>query len=160
MATSCTKSDSSESTAFDSLLQVLLSESVPLITVDELSSIRQEVTILDARAPEEYNVSRIPGSVHAGYDEFNIAAIKHIPKDEQIVVYCSVGYRSEKIGEQLLQAGYRNVKNLHGGIFAWVNQNRLIIDDYGETDRVHPYSLFWRVWITSDKITISRSPRK
>lgn len=158
MISSCSNTDSSESTAYNSLLQTLLSGSVPIITVEELSKIHDDIVILDAREPDEYSVSRIPGAKHIGYNEFNIDEIEHLSKDEEIVVYCSVGYRSEKIGERLQQTGYTNVKNLYGGIFAWVNQHQPVINENGLTHKIHPYGLFWQMWITNNDLTISQKP--
>jgi rhodanese-related sulfurtransferase len=153
MAASCDNSEKTESTAFNSLLQLILSDSVPTISVTELSRICEEVTILDTREAEEYNVSRIPGSVHAGFDEFDITKMDQTPKNTPIVVYCSVGYRSEKIGEKLKNAGFQNVRNLYGGIFEWVNQQQTVVNDDGPTNKIHPYGIFWSTWINSDKIT-------
>lgn len=158
MTSSCSSTDSSESTAYNSLLQTLLSNTVPVIRVDELIKIQDEVAILDAREPNEYSVSRIPGSVHIGYNTFNIDDIEHLAKDEEIVVYCSVGYRSEKIGERLQSSGYTDVRNLYGGIFAWVNQQQPVMNENGLTDKIHPYGLFWRMWITNKDMTISQKP--
>ena len=44
-------------------------------------------------------------------------------KSDTIVLYCSIGYRSEKIGEKLVEMGYGHVFNLYGGIFEWVNRD-------------------------------------
>lgn len=158
MTSSCSSTDSSESTAYNSLLQRLLSGSVPVITVEELSKTEDEVVVLDARESDEYSVSHIPDAKHIGYNAFSIDEIEHLTKDKKIVVYCSVGYRSEKIGEKLQEAGYSNVKNLYGGIFAWVNQRQPIINETGETDKIHPYGLFWKMWITNSDLTISHKP--
>lgn len=152
MASSCNYTDDSESILFNSMLQTLLSDTVPYISVKELNQVRDKVTILDVREAEEYNVSRIHGSVHTGYDEFNFDAVEHLDKDEPIVVYCSVGYRSEKIGERLQDAGYKNVRNLYGGIFSWVNQNQDIVNERGPTNELHPYGLFWSTFITNETI--------
>ena len=59
-----------------------------------------------------------------GYEDFKITRLPEVDKNTPIVVYCSVGYRSEKIGEKLRKAGYTNVTNLFGGLFTWANENR------------------------------------
>jgi hypothetical protein len=63
-------------------------------------------------------------------------------------VYCSVGYRSERIGEKLLKLGYTDVVNLYGGIFEWKNQG---LDVYNSsnypTDSVHTYNKSWGKWL-------------
>ncbi len=58
-----------------------------------------------------------------------------IGEESKVVVYCSVGYRSEKIAEKLKAAGYKNVFNLYGGIFEWENQNLPVYDSNGEPFR-------------------------
>ena len=39
-----------------------------------------------------------------------------------IIVYCSIGVRSEDIGEKLKELGYTKILNLYGGIFDWKNK--------------------------------------
>lgn len=160
MTASCNNNGKTESTAFNTLLQVVLTGSVPTISVSEFSRIRDSATILDARKAEEYRVSRIPGAVHAGFDEFDISMMDNKAKDSPIIVYCSVGYRSEKIGEKLEEAGFENVRNLYGGIFEWVNQNQLIVDDNGRTDKIHPYNKFWSTWINNKNIDTATMDRR
>jgi rhodanese-related sulfurtransferase len=73
--------------------------------------------LIDSREKREFEVSHIDNAVWVGYDTFKMKRIKHIPKDQKIVVYCSVGYRSEKIAEKLIKKGYTKVSNLYGGVF-------------------------------------------
>ena len=157
MAASCHPDKKTESLAYDTLLKVMLSDSVPAISVQKLSSNKDEFIILDAREPEEYEVSRLPGAVHVGFEDFNIEDLPDIPKERPIVVYCSVGYRSEKIGERLTGAGFSNVRNLYGGIFEWVNQGQTVVNDDGAVSKLHPYNMFWGTWITSDSVTVTKT---
>ena len=131
---------------FDEMLQLLLSNSVPQITVEELEQM-DGVCLLDAREWEEYKVSHIEGAQHIGYDKLNKEILKNIPKEQTIVLYCSVGYRSEKIGEQLQKMGYTNVYNLYGSIFEWVNQGNPVVNESGTTTRVHTYNKRWSKWL-------------
>jgi predicted sulfurtransferase len=65
-----------------------------------------------------------------------------------VVVYCSVGYRSERVGEHLLAMGFKDVKNLYGGIFEWVNNGQAIVDRNGKfTNQVHTYNKSWSKWL-------------
>jgi predicted sulfurtransferase len=58
-----------------------------------------------------------------------------------------VGVRSEKIGEKLIAAGYKNVLNLYGGIFEWVNQNHPVYKQNGvQTAEIHTYDNNWERW--------------
>ncbi len=64
-------------------------------------------------------------------------------------MYCSVGVRSERVGEKLQQAGFKNVRNLYGGIFAWKNKGYVVYNQQNEpTDSVHAYNRYWGQWLT------------
>ncbi|TDQ33303.1 rhodanese-like domain-containing protein [Zeaxanthinibacter enoshimensis] len=121
------------------------SGSIPYIQVDELA--RDDKTLrLDAREKEEFLVSHLPGATWVGYKDFDIETVlDYVPdKDTEIVVYCSVGVRSERIGEDLKEAGFTNVKNLYGGIFGWKNAGYPVMDPEGNpTQKVHAFSKSW-----------------
>ena len=71
-----------------------------------------------------------------------------VTAEDTVILYCSVGYRSEKAGEKLLEKGYKNVLNLHGGIFEWKNSGYEVVDPKGEhTDRVHTYNKEWSEYL-------------
>ena len=72
-------------------------------------------------------------------------------KNTPIVVYCSVGYRSEKIGEKLRKAGYTNVTNLFGGLFTWANENRPLKNKADQPTRaVHGYGKAWSKYLSPE----------
>ncbi len=133
-----------QSKNFEDMVDELVEGSVPLAKPD---SCPENALFLDAREKAEFDVSHIPGALYIGYDDFDIHALDSISKKRELVVYCSVGYRSEKIGEKLLEAGYENVTNLYGGIFLWVNEDREVVNDEGPTKRVHAYNYLWGNWL-------------
>ena len=136
------------SSAFNSMLQILLSHSVKEISVETASLQRQDYVFLDTRARNEYDVSHIDGASWVGYDDFLISSLDTLDKNSPIIVYCSVGYRSEKIAEKLSENGFSNVQNLYGGIFEWVNQKLPIVDsDQLSTFRIHAYDESWAIWL-------------
>ena len=126
-------------------------DSFPLIQPETLQSkINKKVplVILDTRELNEFNVSHIPGSVYFGYDNKNWKSLDKIPKDAEIIVYCSIGVRSQNIGRELSDKGYNNVKNLYGGVFLWADQKRSLEDTSGKsTNKVHGYNTFWGKWV-------------
>lgn len=137
--------------AFDRTIDRLISHTVPLIDVKTLSKDMDKYLLLDARERSEYEVSHLEGALYIGYDHWSIAVLDGVDKDQPIVVYCSIGVRSEKIGEQLQQAGYRNVKNLYGSIFEWVNQSYPLVDKAGyPTKNIHAYNWLWGKWVKND----------
>lgn len=129
------------------MLQSLLSHSVVEVPVPAAHAGRDSVTFLDTRAKQEYVVSHIENAIWVGYDNFKMKRIESIELDANIIVYCSVGYRSEKITEKLKNKGYTNVRNLYGGIFEWVNQGYPVHNELGTTNKVHPYDQSWGVWL-------------
>ncbi|SDG95845.1 rhodanese-like domain-containing protein [Winogradskyella thalassocola] len=132
------------------LLKTHNKERIPYISVQELAMPKTDAILLDAREIKEYNVSHIPNSTYVGYDDFDLdTVVKSIPDTSKtIVIYCSVGIRSEDIAEQLKKKGYTNVYNLFGGIFEWKNNNFPLLDSEGnETDYVHAYSKDWSKWL-------------
>lgn len=137
-----------QSKSFDVLLRGLIKKTVPIIKVQELKSKSTEVVLLDARELEEFEVSHLRNARYVGFNNFSLEGIKDIPKTSPIVVYCSIGVRSEKIGEKLLAAGYTNVKNCYGSIFEWVNQGNEIVDMQNQpTQKIHAYNKKWGVWV-------------
>lgn len=125
------------------------SESVAYITVNEAFK-SPSALFLDARETIEFNISHIQGAIHIGYNKFNPNTLLKTVKDKNvfIIVYCSIGVRSEKIGEKLLKLGYTNVYNLYGGIFEWKNTGYKVIDNLGrETEIVHPFSKEWSKYL-------------
>jgi len=137
--------------AFDAKVESLIKFSVPTISVEQLKAM-EDVFIADAREEEEYQVSHIPTAQYVGHKDFDVERLAGADKDTPIVVYCSVGYRSEKIGEQLQEMGYTEVYNLYGSIFEWVNQGNLVVDALDNTtDRVHTYNKKWSQWLDDGK---------
>lgn len=137
----------------DALLNQYNTRSIPYISVSELKMqmTAGQVTVLDAREYEEFTVSHIPSATFVGYTTFSSEEVTtSLPNKEQpIVVYCSLGIRSEVIGEKLKKAGYTNVKNLYGGIFEWKNKDFTVLDmDGNESENVHTCTKAWSKWLT------------
>jgi rhodanese-related sulfurtransferase len=128
--------------------------SIPYITVDSLANNKEKFILLDSREKQEFETSHLKNAIFVGYDFFNIDSIeKQLPnRNAEIVVYCSLGIRSEDIAEKLKKAGYQNVKNLYGGIFEWKNKDLPIYNaSEAETDSVHTYSKSWSKWLHNGK---------
>lgn len=128
-------------------------QSIPYIYPEILADIQKDSTIvlLDTREIKEYQVSHIKGALYAGYENFNLQKVSKVIKNKeaQIIVYCSLGVRSEDIAEILQKAGYTNIQNLHGGIFDWKNNNLPLVNaKQKQTDSVHVYSKKWGKWLT------------
>ncbi len=97
--------------------------------------------LIDSRSEEEYAVSHLQGAKRAE----SVAEVESSTPDRDafIVVYCSVGYRSSRLADQLMEAGFTNVYNLEGSIFKWANEGRPVFRDGREVSAVHPYDDDW-----------------
>lgn len=138
--------------SLDQLLSRYNTQSIPYISAEELKMLQQnkDLVLLDAREPDEFQVSHIKGAVFSGFSNFYTEGITGTIKEKSvpIVVYCSLGIRSEKISEKLKAEGYSNVRNLYGGIFEWKNKGFKVFDVKGqETEKVHVYSKSWSKWL-------------
>ena len=94
---------------------------VPEIGVKDLKKLRDAkapVLLLDVREKDEFAHCRIDGSVLIPLSEFQ-QRFSELPKDKPIVVHCHHGGRSARAAGFLLSQGYKDVKNLAGGIAAW-----------------------------------------
>lgn len=148
LLSSCSSFDM-KNAAFDFMLKKMLTHQVQEIHVAEISDENQFV-FLDARSAEEFQVSHIKDAVRCGYDDFDIQQFSNLATHKKIVVYCSIGYRSEKIALQLKDYGYTNVYNLYGGIFEWANQAKPLYDDTKvPTKKVHAYNKFFGIWLNN-----------
>lgn len=130
---------------FESMATNMASDEVPTVKPGEFDL--DTLVLLDSRAREEFEVSHIQGARYVGYNDFDISTIADIPRDQPILIYCSVGYRSGKIGEKLQKAGYTNVQNLYGGIFHWMNEGLPVYKADTVTNQIHPYNEKWGKWL-------------
>jgi molybdopterin/thiamine biosynthesis adenylyltransferase/rhodanese-related sulfurtransferase len=79
------------------------------------------VDLIDVREPHELKISAIPGAkvIPLG----TLAARMHeLDSAKEIVLFCKSGTRSARALELLAGAGFRRLKNLHGGINAWAHE--------------------------------------
>ena len=108
------------------------------------------VIIIDAREPAEFKVSHLESAINIGFNDFSseVKLLQKLNKNIPIIVYCSLGIRSEGMGEKLKKSGFTNVKNLYGGIFEWKNAGYPVIDSTGtETENVHTFSKMWSKYL-------------
>lgn len=133
------------------------SNSVPFISDTELDSLYRNSAsfyLYDTRTKEEFDVSHLQGAVWIG-DKDTLPT--NVKEPLPIVVYCSVGYRSGKAGKRMLKAGFKDVYNLEGGIFKWINSGKEIINTEGEpTDSIHGYSPRWGAIIKRGTVVYER----
>lgn len=137
----------------DQLLTKYNKETVPYIKIEAFKKLSNPI-VLDTREQKEFDVSHIKTAECVGYDYFNAKKIaaKHKNPNDTIVVYCSVGIRSETVGTKLKKLGYKNVFNLYGGIFEWKNKAQEVVDNNQiATEKVHAFSKEWSNYLLKGK---------
>jgi adenylyltransferase/sulfurtransferase len=97
------------------------SSMVGTILPRELSSLLnngEAITVIDVREPYEWNIGRIPTARLMPLGSMPHAA-DAIDRESEIVVYCHHGVRSDLAAQDLVEVGFRHVRNLIGGIDRW-----------------------------------------
>jgi len=112
------------------------------------------IIVFDVREEEEYRVSHIENAIRIDPDasaETFLSRYGELIGNKDVVVYCSVGYRSSELAERILESPggnpTRNLYNLEHGIFGWHNDLRPLFSDTGKVDLVHPYSRRWESYL-------------
>jgi rhodanese-related sulfurtransferase len=114
--------------------------------------VKTDAVLIDVRSKAEFEVSHLLGAISWPLDQRQVWPIAKLPTNRQVVVYCSVGYRSERAAVFLQEAGVKNVFNLFGGIFRVYN-NHQILDAQGQSvDCIHGYNKKWGKWISRGEI--------
>jgi sulfur-carrier protein adenylyltransferase/sulfurtransferase len=100
-------------------------DGIPQLTVDQLKAeidTGHKPFILDVREPHEYQIVNLGAPlIPVGQLDQRLSEIP-VNKNEEIVVHCKTGGRSQKASLALKAAGFTNVKNLAGGITAWADK--------------------------------------
>ena len=142
---------------FDKMCAQYINVTISIVTAEQLKDSvekNNDLVILDAREPKEYNVAHLPQAKLFGYNNMNWSLVKSLDREIPIYVYCSIGYRSEKVGEKLKKQGFMKVYNVYGGVFSWANSGFPLIDSTGKfTHAVHGYNKEWAKWVNTEKCT-------
>ena len=84
---------------------------------------RDDVVMVDVRSDYEYNLGRFKNAVTLDMENFRdfperVGRLKQF-KDKKILTYCTGGVKCEKASAYLLEQGFENVYQLHGGIIKY-----------------------------------------
>jgi adenylyltransferase/sulfurtransferase len=79
------------------------------------------IRLIDVREPHELAISRIEEAQNIPLGEL-AGRLAELDSAQEIVLFCKTGSRSRRALELLVSAGFRNVKNLQGGINAWARE--------------------------------------
>jgi len=87
----------------------------------QILDVGEPVRIVDVRQPIEWEIVHLEGATLIPHDRLSFE-LDAIDRDEQIVVVCRSGLRSARVVAELRESGFRNARNLAGGIIAWVRE--------------------------------------
>ena len=73
------------------------------------------VTLIDVRTPDEYALGTIPGAINIPLDDMR-ERMSEIPADRPVWLFCGVGLRGYLASNILKSNGYKDVRNLIGGL--------------------------------------------
>jgi rhodanese-related sulfurtransferase len=96
------------------------------MTIKQLSAIElndkiqqgENLLLLDVREPHEFQYANIPNSVSIPLNQIP-ERLYEVDPQQEIVIICHHGIRSQQAANYLEQSGYDNIANLMGGIDAW-----------------------------------------
>lgn len=98
------------------------------VSVQELFNSKEGMRIiLDVREPDEYQAGHIADSILIPLGELALrksellTRVSEMPKDAPLYVICRSGNRSKQASEILIKAGFKDVRNVEGGMLAWQN---------------------------------------
>ena len=146
--------DSKTEQSFDEMVRSYYKNTVPLIYPHQLYKkmiAKEKMFLLDTREPKEFEVSRLKNAIQVGFLGFNMNKVKDLDKKATVIVYCTIGARSETIGEKLKKNGFSDVHNLYGGLIHWKNEGYKVFKDDSETYNIHVYSKKWGKWLNVGK---------
>ncbi len=96
---------------------------LPTISAKELKEkidSKANFVLIDVRETFEFQIGRIPGSIHIPLGEIpNRTGDLEKYKDQEMVVHCKSGGRSQRAIDFLKTKGFTKLRNLTGGITAW-----------------------------------------
>ena len=93
------------------------------VTVEDLKirlDNKDGVLLLDVREEQEFEICRIPGSTLIPLGDLP-NRLQELGGTADVVVHCKSGVRSAKAVKLLRAAGFRDAKNLTGGILRWID---------------------------------------
>lgn len=93
------------------------------ITVEELKKrmdAGETINLIDCREPEEYSEANIGGKL-IPLGQFQTMQVDEIEdlRDAEVVIHCRSGKRSAQACLILDTLGFKNTRNVEGGILAW-----------------------------------------
>lgn len=97
------------------------------------------ITILDVRDENEFDVSHLTGALR--YEE---ELLEGLDPNAPVLVYCTVGLRSNKLAQTLREQGFNEIIELQDGLIGWSNAQLPLVNSSNKiTDSIHVYNQYF-----------------
>lgn len=93
---------------------------VSVLEVKAMMDRGEHAVYLDVREPNEFTLGRLPGALHIPKGDLELKIGDAVPREANVIAYCSAGIRSAVAAETLQAMGYTNVASLAGGFREWM----------------------------------------
>lgn len=94
---------------------------ISVIELNEQIQNCKDNIIIDVRELFEYEICRLEHAVLMPLSSFE-EEVQSLDKTKSYVVMCKLGGRSSKAAQLMLDLGFKNVRNLKGGIIEWAEK--------------------------------------
>lgn len=97
-------------------------EDISVIALKKRIDAGETLNLIDVRESFEFEEFNLNGQlIPLGELPSRLDEIEHL-KEEEIIIHCRSGKRSYTAQQFLLQNGFKNVRNLIGGVLDWQSQ--------------------------------------
>jgi rhodanese-related sulfurtransferase len=87
----------------------------------------QQAILIDVRELDEWQEGHIAGARHIPLGEL-AARLDELPRDQELLLLCRSGVRSDRATQFLRSQGYTQARNVTGGIIAWAQQGLPLVE--------------------------------
>lgn len=103
---------------------ILSTEPVKVISLEDLKKKieqKEDFILVDVRSELEYKSGHLPNALNLPFNKINKKTASSLPKDEEIIVYCSNTNcsLSERAAQKLKNLGFKNVLNFKEGVYGY-----------------------------------------
>ena len=82
--------------------------------------------LLDVRTQPEWEEYHVDGAAMVVLDELE-SRVSEVPFDQEVIIICNSGNRSQVARDILLQAGHTSVTSIAGGIQGWMSAGHAVV---------------------------------
>lgn len=86
----------------------------------EIMGSESELTILDIRPKQDYDIEHIVDAINLDYNGHNFQKkVDKLDKHKSYIIYCKSGVRGGYFMEKMKESGFKGAYNILGGFVGW-----------------------------------------